>query len=234
LPHTSGRGSIRTICQEQRRFARVPGLGERPALNRDCRGVARADVRAAAATVLDVPGTTVAVQIGGGMSRVPLSNSVRNAPRHRARAGAGEHGEKGEEEYQEAALHEEGFLISIISCPSGATETAIPQATLGLARVFPPSVRTASTARAAISTTYSATVTMRSADLENCPRCSGPMRWAEVATSRAAIRRLLAAHGLGPRAPPITRAPTRVPDLRVPWEFEREPRLHRFGVPGAS
>lgn len=39
---------------------------------------------------------------------------------------------------------------------------------------------------------------------------AGPMRWAEVATSRAAITRLFAEHGLGPRAPPTTRAPTRV------------------------
>jgi hypothetical protein len=51
-----------------------------------------------------------------------------------------------------------------------------------------------------------------SADLENCPRCSGPMRWAEVANTRAQITRLLAEHGLGPRAPPTTRAPTRVPE----------------------
>jgi hypothetical protein len=49
------------------------------------------------------------------------------------------------------------------------------------------------------------------ADMDHCPRCSGPMRWAEVATSRAAITRLLAQHGLGPRAPPTARAPVRVP-----------------------
>ena len=50
------------------------------------------------------------------------------------------------------------------------------------------------------------------ADMEHCPRCSGPMRWAEVATSRAAITRLLAQHGLGPRAPPTAHAPVRVPE----------------------
>ncbi|MCC7171927.1 MAG: transposase [Planctomycetes bacterium] len=50
------------------------------------------------------------------------------------------------------------------------------------------------------------------ADVETCPRCSGPMRWAEVATSRAAITRLLAEHDLGPRAPPTARAPDRVPE----------------------
>ena len=38
------------------------------------------------------------------------------------------------------------------------------------------------------------------ADLDTCPRCSGPMRWADVATTRDAVARLLAAHGLGPRA----------------------------------
>lgn len=37
------------------------------------------------------------------------------------------------------------------------------------------------------------------ADLENCPRCSGPMRWADVATTRAQISRLLAEHGHGLR-----------------------------------
>lgn len=53
------------------------------------------------------------------------------------------------------------------------------------------------------------------ADLENCPRCSGPMRWAEVATSRAAITRLLSEHGLGARAPPPPRASARVPEQMV-------------------
>jgi hypothetical protein len=50
------------------------------------------------------------------------------------------------------------------------------------------------------------------ADVETCPRCSGPMRWAEVATTRAQITRLLAEHGLGPRAPPLEREKLRVPE----------------------
>jgi hypothetical protein len=37
------------------------------------------------------------------------------------------------------------------------------------------------------------------ADLEHCPRCGGPMRWAEVATGEAALA-LLIEHGL-PRGP---------------------------------
>ena len=53
------------------------------------------------------------------------------------------------------------------------------------------------------------------ADLENCPRCSGPMRWAEVATTRAAITRLLSEHGLGPRAPPPQHVNLRVPEQLV-------------------
>jgi hypothetical protein len=50
------------------------------------------------------------------------------------------------------------------------------------------------------------------ADVETCPRCSGPMRWAEVATTRGQIARLLAEHGLGPRAPPVEHAKLRVPE----------------------
>ncbi len=59
------------------------------------------------------------------------------------------------------------------------------------------------------------------ADVETCPRCSGPMRrasrcpegyWAEVANTRAQITRLLAEHGLGPRAPPAERARLCVPE----------------------
>ena len=41
------------------------------------------------------------------------------------------------------------------------------------------------------------------ADLETCPRCGGPMRWAEVATGEAVLP-LLIEHGLAPRAPPPT------------------------------
>ena len=53
------------------------------------------------------------------------------------------------------------------------------------------------------------------ADVETCPRCSGPMRWAEVARMRAQITRLLAEHGLGPRAPPAERTRQRVPEQMV-------------------
>jgi hypothetical protein len=50
------------------------------------------------------------------------------------------------------------------------------------------------------------------ADVETCQRCSGPMRWAEVANTRAQITRLLAEHGLGPRAPPVAHAKVLVPE----------------------
>ena len=53
------------------------------------------------------------------------------------------------------------------------------------------------------------------ADMDHCPRCSGPMRWAEVATTRAAITRLLAEHGLGARAPPRQHVNLRVPEQLV-------------------
>jgi len=53
------------------------------------------------------------------------------------------------------------------------------------------------------------------ADVESCPRCSGPMRWADVAQTRAQITRLLAEHGLGPRAPPIEHAKLQVPEQMV-------------------
>jgi len=41
------------------------------------------------------------------------------------------------------------------------------------------------------------------------------MRWAEVANTRAQITRLLAEHGLGPRAPPAERVNVRVPEQMV-------------------
>lgn len=50
------------------------------------------------------------------------------------------------------------------------------------------------------------------ADVETCPRCAGPMRWAEVATSQTDITRLLHEHGLGPRAPPSRPRRHRVPE----------------------
>ena len=39
-------------------------------------------------------------------------------------------------------------------------------------------------------------------DVTTCPHCSGPMSWIEAATTPAAIARVLAKHGLGPRPPP--------------------------------
>ena len=53
------------------------------------------------------------------------------------------------------------------------------------------------------------------ADVETCPRCSGPMRWAEVANTRAQITRLLAEHGLGARAPPVASLGARVSEQMV-------------------
>ncbi len=53
------------------------------------------------------------------------------------------------------------------------------------------------------------------ADLEHCPRCNGPLRWADIATTRVDITRLLAEHGLGPRAPPSPRAQLPVPEQLV-------------------
>jgi hypothetical protein len=46
------------------------------------------------------------------------------------------------------------------------------------------------------------------ADLDNCPRCGGPMRWVEAALTKPAIDRLLAAHGLGPGPPLPVHRPT--------------------------
>ena len=51
-----------------------------------------------------------------------------------------------------------------------------------------------------------------SVDLDSCPRCAGPMRWIEAATKPKTIARLLAKHGLAPRAPP-TRPPSRALQL---------------------
>jgi hypothetical protein len=41
------------------------------------------------------------------------------------------------------------------------------------------------------------------ADLDTCPRCSGPMRWVEAAGNGQAAGELLARLGLGPRPPPV-------------------------------
>jgi len=44
------------------------------------------------------------------------------------------------------------------------------------------------------------------ADLEQCPRCGGPMRWAEVAKTERAALRLMAKLGLAANPPPATPA----------------------------
>ena len=53
-------------------------------------------------------------------------------------------------------------------------------------------------------------------DVSHCPRCGGPMRWVEVATSQAAIERLMAEHGEAPR-PASRRAP--VPPEQLGFKF---------------
>ncbi|MCP4243707.1 MAG: transposase [bacterium] len=55
-----------------------------------------------------------------------------------------------------------------------------------------------------------------SVDLERCQRCGGKMRWIEAATTPEAVSRLLADHGLGPRAPPEPPPPT-LGQLRLPF-----------------
>jgi hypothetical protein len=40
------------------------------------------------------------------------------------------------------------------------------------------------------------------ADLDTCPRCSGPLRWVQAATTAPDARQLLARLGLAPRPPP--------------------------------
>src|SRR5262249_46348028 len=47
------------------------------------------------------------------------------------------------------------------------------------------------------------------AELQTCPRCAGPMRWTEAATTPGAIARLLAKHGLAPQPPPRSAVPNR-------------------------
>ncbi|MBI2892541.1 MAG: hypothetical protein HYY06_03250 [Deltaproteobacteria bacterium] len=45
------------------------------------------------------------------------------------------------------------------------------------------------------------------ADLDTCPRCAGPMRWLEAATTEQAAARLLAQLGLAAQPPPESRRP---------------------------
>jgi len=56
------------------------------------------------------------------------------------------------------------------------------------------------------------------ADLDHCPRCQGPMRWAEVATTPAAVARLLAEHGLAPQPAPLVRVHVSGQQLRLPFD----------------
>jgi hypothetical protein len=58
------------------------------------------------------------------------------------------------------------------------------------------------------------------ADLDHCPRCGGPMRWLEIATTPDAIARLMAKHGLAPRPPPPPphpRRPVSLAQLSLPF-----------------
>jgi hypothetical protein len=53
------------------------------------------------------------------------------------------------------------------------------------------------------------------ADLDTCPRCSGPMRWMQAATTADDARHLLARLGLAPRPPP-TPPPPPLGQLQLP------------------
>jgi hypothetical protein len=55
------------------------------------------------------------------------------------------------------------------------------------------------------------------ADLEHCPKCQGPMRWAEVASTPKAASRLMAKHGLAPQ-PPSMRQQAPLEQLRLPFD----------------
>jgi hypothetical protein len=53
-------------------------------------------------------------------------------------------------------------------------------------------------------------------EVSHCPRCGGPMRWVEVATSQEAIERLMAQHGEAPA--PVPR-PRQVPAEQLGFKF---------------
>ena len=55
-------------------------------------------------------------------------------------------------------------------------------------------------------------------DVSHCPRCGGPMRWAEVATTPEAIERLMVAHGEAPAPAPRT---VPVPPEQLRFNFRR-------------
>jgi hypothetical protein len=54
------------------------------------------------------------------------------------------------------------------------------------------------------------------ADLDSCPRCGGPMRWMEAATTPQQAQRLLAKLGLAPQPPPDPR-PVPIGQLKLPF-----------------
>jgi hypothetical protein len=55
------------------------------------------------------------------------------------------------------------------------------------------------------------------ADLEHCPRCSGPMRWKEIALKTSDIARLMEAHGLDAQGPPAMHRSEPKGQLRLPF-----------------
>jgi hypothetical protein len=55
------------------------------------------------------------------------------------------------------------------------------------------------------------------ADLDHCPKCQGPMRWAQVAKTPEAATRLMAEQGMAP-APLRPRAGVAVEQLRLPFD----------------
>jgi Putative transposase/Transposase zinc-binding domain len=55
------------------------------------------------------------------------------------------------------------------------------------------------------------------ADLEHCPKCSGPMRWSTIATKTSDIARLMLAHGLEAQAPPEVKRAEPKGQLRLPF-----------------
>jgi len=54
------------------------------------------------------------------------------------------------------------------------------------------------------------------ADLDHCPKCNGPMRWAKVAKTETAAVRLMAELGLAPQPPPVPK-PVPLGQQRLPF-----------------
>lgn len=75
------------------------------------------------------------------------------------------------------------------------------------------------------------------ADLENCPRCGGPMRWLEAVATREAAARLLAKLGLAPQPPPAAPAPSprrRVLSARTPTRAARRSPAATRAIPASA